>query len=228
MGTIGIEWINKYHGRAADLKNNDDNARGFYNELDGVRQFEYGDDLAWDQDFEESGAGSPSTGTDQYYADNVDIVFFSGHGSRSGPFFGRADRDDGTAGYSEIRLGNRNCEWVIFDACQVLDNSDGKVFSRWEQIFKGLHYVLGFVSTTSDSSSRGKKFAKHLNDGYTVRNAWKKACQETEGSGVTWGYLRADKSGGGTDTYNDHWHGKGTVSADPTGSLSFYYGHGTC
>ena len=39
MGTIGIEWVNKYHGRASDLKNNDNNAEGFYNELSGTRQF---------------------------------------------------------------------------------------------------------------------------------------------------------------------------------------------
>ena len=41
MGTIGIEWANKYHGRADELKNNDDNARGFSNTLSGVRRFEY-------------------------------------------------------------------------------------------------------------------------------------------------------------------------------------------
>ena len=59
MGTIGIEWANLYHGRATDLKNNDDNAQGFYNTLQGVRRFQYGDDLAWDQDLEESGVGYP-------------------------------------------------------------------------------------------------------------------------------------------------------------------------
>ena len=97
MGTIGIEWVNKFHGRASDLKNNDDNARGFYNTLSGVRRFEYADDLAWDSDFEESGVGSPSAGGDQLYADNVDIVFFSGHGSINGAFFGVTNHDDGEA-----------------------------------------------------------------------------------------------------------------------------------
>jgi hypothetical protein len=30
MGMIGIEWVNKFHGRASDLKNNDHSAQGFY------------------------------------------------------------------------------------------------------------------------------------------------------------------------------------------------------
>ena len=46
MATIGIEWANQYHGRASNLKNNDDNARGFFNTLQGVKRFDFGDDLA--------------------------------------------------------------------------------------------------------------------------------------------------------------------------------------
>ena len=75
--TIGIEWVNNYHSASSNLSNNDKNARGFYNRLQGQRMFEYGNDLAWDQDFEEKGAGTPPAGSDQLYADHVDIVFFS-------------------------------------------------------------------------------------------------------------------------------------------------------
>lgn len=223
MGTIGIEWVNKYHGRAADLSNNDDNAKGFYNTLDGIQQFNYGDDNAWDQDFEESGVGSPTAGTDQTYADNVDICFFSGHGGPSGALFGIDNRDDGRARYSNIRLGNRQCEWIIFDACQVLAQTS---HSNWNQCFKGLHYILGFHTTCSDSKNRGKKFAERLNDGETVRSAWIKACEATEDSSTQWAYLRADQSG--TDTVNDHWHGKGHVSSDPSNPTAYIYNKGSC
>ena len=170
MGTIGIEWANKYHGRADELKNNDDNARGFYNTLSGVRRFEYGDDLAWDRDFEESGVGSPSAGSDQLYADDVDIVFYSGHGSISGAFFGVTSFDDGEAKPAELRLGNRDCEWAVFDACQVLERDNLNVFNRLGPAFAGLHYMLGFDTICSDSSDRGKKFAERLNDGWSVRD----------------------------------------------------------
>jgi hypothetical protein len=202
MGTIGIEWANKYHGRADDLKNNDDNARGFYNTLSGVRRFDYGDDLAWD------------------------IVFFSGHGSRGGAFFGIANLDDGEVKPSEMRLGNRDCEWIIFDACLVLERDNLKVFNRLGSAFAGLHYMLGFDTITGDSGDRGKKFAERLNDGWSIRDAWIRACTETEGSDTNWAYLRADAAG--TDTFNDHWHGKGFVSPNPVTPTSRFYLRGAC
>jgi hypothetical protein len=224
MATKGIEWVNEYHGRASDLSNNDNNAEGFYNELSGTKDFAYGNDLAWDRDFEESGTGSPSTGTDSYYADDVDIVFFSGHGSSSGMFFGVSDYDDGTARPSELGLGNRDLEWLVVDACEVLDRTD--VFTRLRPAFKGLHYILGFHTTCRDVKDRGEKFAEKLNDGQRIRNAWLNACAETEDSDTECAYLRADNSS--SDTYNDHWHGKGSVSSDPTGSVTLYYLKTSC
>ena len=226
MGTIGIEWVNNYHGRAADLKNNGNNAEGFYNTLQGVKRFQFGNDLAWDQDFEESGTGSPTGGTDQLYADDVDICFFSGHGSMSGGFFGIASHDDGSARPSELRLGNRDCEWVIFDACRVLARDGGGVFARCEPAFAGLHYMLGFDTTCGDSGDRGRKFADRLNWGWSVRDAWIGACTETEDSSTQLAYLRADAAG--TDTFNDHWHGKGHVSADPSTPTIFFYMRTSC
>ena len=155
MARIGIEWVNKYHGRAANLSNNDNNARGFANHLDGTVAFEWGNDLAWDEDFEQKGTTTNSAGTDQRYADNVDIVFFSGHGSASGAFFGVDAHDSGQAEPKQMVLGDRQCEWAIFDACEVLSHSaTNSVFTRWKGSFKGLHYLLGFHTTSTDSGSR--------------------------------------------------------------------------
>ena len=224
MGTIGIEWVNKYHGRASELKNNDNNARGFYNELSGTRQFEYGDDSAWDQDFEQSGTGAPTAGSDTIYADNVDIIFFSGHGNSGGGMFGVDTFDDGWARSSNMRLGDLQAEWIIFDACEVMKESTRL---NWQQVFQGLHYILGFHTTCSDKSNRGKKFAEYLNDGHSVRWSWIKACIETQGSGTWCAYYRAEESGV-SDTYNDHWHGKGFVSNDPDNPTSFTYFRQTC
>lgn len=225
MGTIGIEWVQKYHGRASDLSNTQAQAEGFYNTLQGTRSFNWGDDLAWDQDFEEQGAGSPATGSDTSWIDNVDIAFFSGHGSSQGPFFGRSNLDSGTATPGEARWGNRQLEWIAFDACEILQ-WDG-VFNRWGwPVFCGLHYILGFHTTCGDESKRGRYFADGLNNGMTVRLAWIHACQETEGSDTEWAYLRADANG--TDTFNDHWHGKGFVSPDPTNPTTLFYARGSC
>ncbi|MFF5078552.1 DUF6345 domain-containing protein [Actinoplanes sp. NPDC000266] len=225
--TIGIEWVNDYHSASSNLSNNDNNARGFYNRLQGLRRFEYGDDLAWDQDFEESGAGKPAAGTDQLYADNVDIVFFSGHGSRSGASFGVKTFDDGTARASNMRLGNQDLEWLVIDGCEMLAHDNGFVFQRWGwPTLKGAHYILGFHTTAYDVKDRGEKFADRLNQGWTVREAWIRACVETEDDDVSWAYLRAD--GEGTNTYNDHWHGKGFVSPDPSTPTMLAYARGTC
>ena len=225
MARIGIEWVKQYHGRASNLSNTKAQAEGFYNTLSGVRVFNWGDDLAWDQDFEQSGKGSPAAGTDTTWIDSVDIAFFSGHGSSTGFLFGVAGKDDGKAASTEIKWGNNDLEWVALDACEVLSR-DG-VFDRWGwPVFAGLHYILGFHTTCADESKRGRYFAQYLNDGWTVREAWIKAAQDTEGSGTQWAYLRADAAG--TDTYRDHWWGEGFVSSDPTKPTVLYYARGAC
>jgi len=224
MGTIGIEWVKSYHGRASNLTNTKPQAEGFYNTLSATRQFNWGDDLAWDQDFEQQGKGSPTTGTDTSWVDNVDMVFFSGHGSPGSFLFGVAT-DDARAKPTEIVWGNRDLEYIALDACNVLEESG--VFSRWGwPVFKGLHLMLGFHTTTGDEPDRGRILAQYLNAGNTVRSAWIKACQDTEGSDTQWAYLRADQAG--TDTYNDHWWGKGSVSSDPSNPTTLYYARGAC
>jgi len=224
MGTIGIEWVKEYHGLAGNLTNTKPQAEGFYNTLSATKRFNWGDDLAWDQDFEQSGVGSPSSGTDTTWADDVDFVFFSGHGSADRFYFGRKI-DDAVAKNTEIRWGDRQLEWITLDACNVLER-DG-VFDRWGwPVFRGLHYILGFHTTTSDEANRGRALAQYLNAGWSVREAWIKAAQDTEDSDVWWAYLRADADG--TDTYNDHWWGEGHVSPDPDDPTILFYARATC
>ena len=224
MGTIGIEWVRKYNGLANNLTNTKPQAEGFYNTLAATRRFAWGDDLAWDQDFEQKNVGAPSAGTDTAWADNVDMVFFSGHGSPGGFHFG-VKIDDSVAKPTEMRLGDRQMEWIALDACNILESNG--VFGRWGwPVFTGLHYVLSFHTTTSDEPDRGRILAQYLNAGNTVRQAWIKACQDTEDSDTQWAYLRADAQG--TDTFNDHWWGKGFVSADPANPNVLFYARGAC
>ncbi|MFK7746968.1 MAG: DUF6345 domain-containing protein [Kordia sp.] len=225
MGSIGIEWVNQYNGNASDLRNNGRNAKGFSDTLQGVKQFDFGDNFAWDQDFEKSGKGNPTSGTDTIYADNVDIAFFSGHGSRNYLLFGRNDVDNGKAQNTEMELGDKDLEWIVFDGCNALDYND--VFDRWGWgVFKGLHFILGFATICYDRSDRGEKFAKRLNDSWTVREAWIKACVETEPAATEWAYLRANE--GSISTFSDHWHGKGIVNADPDNPTLLAYAKGSC
>jgi hypothetical protein len=221
--TIGVEWIQDYHGQG-NLGKTRSQAEGFYNTLSGVRSFNFGDDSAWDQDFEEQGVGAPATGTDTIWADSVDIVYLSGHGNASGVIFGLKTRDDGRMRSTEVRWGNGRLKWIAPDACEVL--RDSLATARWRAAFQGLHYMLGFHTLSTDEAHRGRVFADYLNQGWRIRDAWILACQDTEGSDTQWAYLRADAAG--TNTFNDRWIGEGFVSPDPTNPTSFVYIRGSC
>lgn len=223
---IGIEWVVEYHGRGTNLPNCKQNAEGFYNKLDGIKEFNWGNDLAWDQDFEQGGVGCPSAGTDHKWVDNVDIAFFSGHGSDKGPSFGVSKHDDGRASSGEVRLGNKDLEWIVYDACEVL-RKKGNYYNNAYNMFQGLHFMLGFHTETYDVADRGEIFAEYLNAGYTIRSAWINACKETEASSVKWAYLQAKE--GSNNTYNDHWFGKGSRCSDPDPNhQTIIYDNGSC
>ncbi|MFA7616712.1 MAG: DUF6345 domain-containing protein [Moheibacter sp.] len=225
MATKGIEWVNDYHGRASDLSNCDNDAEGFYNKLSGVKKFNYANNNAWDEDFEHMGVGTPSTGYDNLYIDNVNIAFYAGHSSKGGLFFGRADKDNGTAQPSEMKLGSKQLRWLATSSCELLKH-DSDLFSRLMNIFSGLHYILGFHTVCSDTKDRGEIFASKLNNRDRVRTAWLLACVETESSSKQCAYIRADNSN--SDTANDHWFGKGFVSPKPINPNYFLYLKTTC
>lgn len=134
------------------------------------------------------------------------------------------DYDNGQVHHSEVRWGNKTLNWIALDACEVL-KEDG-VFDRWRDAFNGLHIMLGFHTTTSDESKRGRYLAFYLTCGYTFIEAWKKACKETESSTTEWAYMRSG-GGNGVNTYNDHWYGSGWVSPDPTNKWRAY-SKGSC
>jgi hypothetical protein len=231
---VGVEWVNKYHGRAGDLSNNDKNAGGFYDEIRSISKpgfeytgrFNFGDDYAWDIDFEEPGNASS-------WIDDVDIAFFSGHGGPNGPLFGVDDHDDGQAKPGEVKLGNKDLEWIVFDACQVLQHTASNSVARWLGAFNGLHKMLGFHTTCFDVSNRGREFAKKLKEGWSVDSAWIYACELTEGPGTKWAILEANEAvpeddEAQTDVQNDHLHGFGYVSSDPKENIILWYASGAC
>jgi hypothetical protein len=211
---IGVEWVNNYHGRNTDLKNRDKNAEGFINHLSGIKSFDYGDDLAWDTDFEQQGAGNPPEGSDTVHADNVDIVYFSGHGLIS---FGVANHDDGWATPREMALGNGRCRYLVIDACDAMS---GPATTRWKPVFNGLRAMFGFVTHAYDVPDRGEKFANYLNAGHYMDYAWIWACQETEDSACQWGYIHTLTP---ANSYFDKWTDP-SPAAVPNPTLHFHSG----
>lgn len=170
---IGVEWVNNYND--FQFSYCDDNALGFYNELKNkgfTAVFNYGDDSAWESDFEREGVG----GYDSWYVDNVDFVYFSGHGSASAFFFGTNHDNDGSyprqVHYTEADWGDRDLEWLFISACEVLAQ-----YWVWQPAFHTpitLHDT-GFETSVADNSgvgNLGKLFAQSLTQGYTINESW--------------------------------------------------------
>jgi len=236
-----IEWVNAYTWQSV-LYNNDTNARGFQNALTAAgwsAHTEWGDWWAWEEDFKRRSSG----GTDFIFIDAVDFAFFSGHGSQTKIYF-ESSIDNRSFAFTNARWGgtqNGNAseegdlEWIVLDACLTLchkgsgrwcTGSGTSVFDRWDQAFDGLHYVLGFRTICSDVSNRGAIFAKYLLKGWSVRNAWIRATQATQGSKYWGAYLRADART--APTYYDHLPGRGYVSPDPYPVRYLYYCRWPC
>jgi hypothetical protein len=235
-----------------NVYNRDDNAQGFYNiikahpEWDGM--FDVGNTDAWEKHFKRPALG----GLDDDWIDNVDFAYFSGHGAGEGTVYGSTGVGRGggfTFGVNanddwvlasipslqEPQWGDDRLEWIVLDVCSALaklsdgDGVEHTLDDRWRNadVMHGLHFILGFRTAATDSGTRGQIFADYLTgarDGinHTVRTAWRKATEDTEGPyyPTEGAYLRAHSSG--SNTLDDHIYEYGAVSSDPDPATQSY------
>ena len=181
---------------------------------------------AWEEDFKYETA--PGGGKDYKWVDAVDLCYYTNHGNPNGFCF-NSHHDDEFLHYSEARWGDQDLEWIVLDACRCLRLvHDGKsVWARWGPAFRGLHYIFGFDTVAHDSPSRGELFATYISLGFTIRQAWIKACQDTEPSSVWTAYLRAETPGPDSTIWEHAW-GFGYVSPDPWPYDYLAYFHTSC
>lgn len=183
---IGVWWVNDYSDNPScgDLTESDDDAEGFYNTLGSkgfTKSFDYGDNNAWENHFEKSAVG----GSDSSYADTVDFVYFSGHGSWNAFHFGINKDSDGSytrkVHYSESQWGDKDLEWIFISACQVLKH---EYWNYWKPAFnenpKILHGMTGFHTVELETPNLGTYFAEYLTNPnwggpYCIKDAWQKA-----------------------------------------------------
>jgi len=178
-------------------------------------RFGYTNNSAWESDFKDP----IFNGYDKYYADKVELILFAGHGDENGFYFNSSNSDHQLT-FNDAKWGNTKLDWIIIDACKVLNWSH---IANWANstVFNGLHYILGYHSTTTDTNTRGEDFIKYgMYYNWKVSSSWWKATTISE-NGTTAAYLYAE--GGGSNVANDHLWGHGYTSPDPSGSLSFYY-----
>lgn len=225
---VGTWWIRD------NLNARRDEARGFGEILDLLSDFDWtqdhGDSSVLERDFVETANYTEKV-------DLVDYMFMCSHGNPN-EFL----TSDGRVNCGEdIDWGKSDLEIFSTHACSLLRHtSDNRVW-RWRPAFKRLHYMFGFHTGSysgSGQKDRGKKFAiyaaLHLFfpqwfSGYTLREAWKKANVEVEGSSVEWAYLRTSgdsSSGAWVSTYHEKLQvGEPT---DPVSNRTFYWSKGTC
>lgn len=239
---VGIEWINAYPSYKGALRNRDDDARGFRNQLRAIgwrSRFDFGNGMALEQDFKYRNACGG--GKDYMYIDSVDFAYFAGHGSVADPndaliwfsssvdyqpFNSNNARWGGTSGGLSTEAAD--LEWIVLDACLTLQasyKSSYDVFQRWDQAFCGLHYILGFHTVAFDTGRVGPRFGFYLCEGHTVEHAWIMSTQEVQPSSVWGAYLRAGRSDANThlDKINPY-----SVSKDPYPVEYFAYGNWQC
>jgi len=206
-------------GECAGLPHSRDNAYNFRAEmLDNSIpvQFIWTEWNAWEQDFKDPALG----GDDSDWVDDVDAVFFSGHGGPNGFSFCNNTQDDNFLHKDDARWGNRDLEWLGVDACSLLALESGgqRWWQRWGPAFKGLHLFASFKSVNYDTKEEGRKWARNmLVHNMTVRQAWAQMSIDTHGSDVEWAVMGVIGSGSLVN-WNDHFWGHGSVGPDLSGS----------
>lgn len=243
MAEVGVEWINDYD-HLNQLSHEHEDAGGFHDELvahDGwTGEFNWGDSSSWASDFISGGAG----GDDANWVDDVDMVYFTGHGGPFGIYFKGdtsqspsvfADNHAADGASGNLRLGDRDLEWLALEVCNVLQweaNRHGKtynVFDRWRGTFRGLHTICSFTTVSWDLPEPGRYFAAYcdgrwldvvfgfgfldLNIPFPVIDAWFQMTIATQPSAYESAVMYAYN--GGNDPRGDYIHGHGPVSSDP-------------
>ncbi|MBN1640901.1 MAG: hypothetical protein JXA09_06675 [Anaerolineae bacterium] len=188
---VGVYYVADYPGTSSDLPNAWSNGWGLYNTLrgagwcgsTGMDCFIWYNANAWEEDFKRHDWG----GTNNYWVDKVDLVFYEGHGN-PGLFtfktpYGNCTHDDSYLTYSDARLswGDGDLEYMALLSCSVLADSHEL---DWVWTMNHLHLLMGFETTAYDVYGFGTKFAQYINAGYRFSLAWMKACDQKQPTGV--------------------------------------------
>jgi Family of unknown function (DUF6345) len=208
---VGNEWI----GNSQGLSNSADNNYDFRDEMSDVATISvnWSEGNVWESDFKDPALG----GDDSTYADNVDLMWFQGHGNPDG-FATNPTPGDGFVSRTDARWGNNDLEWLVVHSCSVLELGSGAthVQNRWRPAFRGLHMLLGYGNSSYNVDGDGNEFGDDLaDDDMRIRSAWVDANESEQPDGVIYRYMGVYGPNGEWNR-NDYFHGIGSVSADIT------------
>ena len=235
---VGTEWVGKCDKKP--LPNASANGNGFakFFKASGIPvRFNWGEKNAWEKDFKDP----IWFGDDSNWVDNVDAVFFEGHGTGNGFQFCSWQHDK-RLNRREARWGNRDLEWLALLSCNVLE---GKTLTwrpawpwpipvklswdkRWGPAFKGLHLLMGFATIAYDEPDVGEKYAQAMlgrlagNMGpFPVGMSWALAAILTQPSSVLYSYMGPYGPKGQTNMIDYFW-GQGKTTSDIDNPKKFW------
>lgn len=122
-------------------------------------------------------------GEDHKYADDVDLLFWSGHGLKPN-CHGATDyslaldysKSKKYAKQSEMYLGNRDLEWFVTFTCNFLKGGVQTV----GHMAKGIHSICGYQTGVILVSNMGSTMSSKLKKGITVKEAFFATADETQ------------------------------------------------
>jgi hypothetical protein len=201
-----------------------DSAIGFKNAMaaHGVgTQFDWRGSNAWEWDFKDPSLG----GGDNYYVDDVDATWYTGHGW-SGGFSFTSNVTDNEITPTDAKWGNGDLEWLQLESCQVLADTSGThdYFGRWGAAFDGLHILNGFhTNAYCVGGGTGGTFADYLFEkkflwwtlrpALRVQSAWASMAIDREPTGVVYRSMGLIGPGNVTNI-GDYFWGQGPVGPD--------------
>lgn len=217
---VGITTIQTYSGTGSPISSNLSATKSIADSL--YNEFKSGSAKGWsvrynhkntdvlEKDFRSKNYG----GNDYIYADNVDLLFYAGHGVRPG-YYGSSNyafvlstkTDSYYAELGKMELGDKDLEWLVTFTCNFLYGSLDTI----GRAAKDIHAICGFRTDMAITSDAGKIFAQACKQGISVKEAYFRYGKNTQP-----GYLKNTVAVFTyTNTADDRLWGYGTVGPDP-------------
>lgn len=161
--------------------------------------------------------GKSLGGSDHLYADNVDLLFYAGHGLLPNTYGANDyslalcyDKKPHRARQKDMFLGNKDLEWFVTFTCNFCKASMKELGS----MAKGLHALCGYSTGVYLTSDMGAVMTAKLKRGVSVKEAFFATAKETQ----TWKSKLKSRQACVFTTKkcaNDRIWGYGSVASDP-------------
>lgn len=211
---IMTEWVNYYYNYQGlyDLNTTDECVK----ELDDIiadpntnwlKGYNWGNSDAWERDWKSS---TLTGGNDYRLADDVDLAAFAGHGYGRNFVMNNANYDY-FAAISDMRLGDRDLEWLLAYTCNFLNGT----VSELGGMMRGLHLANGYATQMIVTSNGGARFAAWAKAPYGVRVAWYRQAYDSQPNTLSSGGRIIARTFGHRNNVNDYLWGYGSAGSDP-------------